>query len=148
MLALLVASAALAGCSSQSGARSADAVARARIDVDQRLAGRWKLRSFVPDTQLDPVLQSMLVFHQESLSIVFQQGRLQAQSPGLTFDRAYRIDDPLDEWFKLTITDDQGVGYQNLGQFDDAGRITFRSLTPPWKGTGVLEREGAALDAH
>jgi hypothetical protein len=139
----LVAIAVLVGCSA-GGGHGVDDVTRARIAVDQRLAGRWKLVSFVPDEQLNPVMSAMVAFQHDRLVVTFDRGRIRSESASLTFDRAYRIEDPTKVPFRLILTDEQGVSYETYSSFDQAGRLHFRSVTAPWKGRGMLQREDPA----
>ena len=124
------------------GDRSADALEQARREVDQRLSGRWRLVSFTPETPLNPALQTLLAFQSGRLIAVFEAGRVRAEAPGITFDNAYRIQQPEGDKFQIVIIDPQGVSYVSGCQFDDKGRLLFRSWSEPWIGSGVLERQG------
>lgn len=147
-LVLSLACLALASAACSAGTRhGADDVARARIQLDQRLAGRWKLISFIPDSQLSPAVHAMVTYQHDRLIVEFSHGRVRSASPSVTFDRSYRIEDPTRVPFRVILIDEQGVGYETICQFDEAGRLHFHSITDPWKGRGVLEREGAGLGA-
>jgi len=137
---------AAAGCSSGSG-RGPQAVAQARLEIDRDMAGSWKLASFVPDEPLNPVMSAMLAMQHDQLLVVFERGTVRSSSPTLSFERRYRIEDPQKVPFRVILTDEQGVSYDTLCSFDHAGRLHFQSLSPPWKGQGILTREGAGLDA-
>jgi hypothetical protein len=142
----VIAGATACGCSSGSG-RGAQDVAQARMEIDQRIAGAWRLASFVPDEPLNPVMTTILAMQNDQLVVVFERGVVRSASPSLTFERSYRIEEPQKAPFRVVLTDEQGVAYDTLCSFDHAGRLHFQSLSPPWKGRGILEREGAGLDA-
>ena len=142
---LLFASVAV-GCAASPKSRQ-DYLTQARIQVDQRLQGRWKLVSFIPESQLSPAVGTLLAFQNDRLVVEFQHGRVRSASPSVTFDRTYRIEDAHKIPFIVWLVDEQGVGYETVCEFDDGGRLHFHSITDPWKGRGVLEREGASLGA-
>jgi hypothetical protein len=133
------------GCGSGSnGAQGPNAAAAARAQVDQRIAGVWRLQSYVPDAQLSPAM--LLGMQSERIVVRIENGRVRSASSTLTFDRAYRIAaDPNRDKFKLFIRDDAGVEYESVCEFDEGGRVLFYTITPPWRGRGVLEREGPAM---
>ena len=58
--------------------------------------------------------------------------------------RRYRVAEVKGDNFTVFIKDDTGVEYESLCQFDEAGRVHFQTVTAPWVGRGVLERQGAA----
>ena len=120
-----------------------DSVAAANACVEQRIAGVWRLTSYVPNQRLSPAL--LLGMQSDKVVVRFDRGVLRSETTSLTFERNYRIADVKGNTFKMFISDDQGVQYESVCQFDEGGRINFQTLTAPWVGRGVLEREGTAL---
>lgn len=144
-LALLPASAAGAlslGCGGARGPGQADASAEAIASVDARTRGAWLLQSFVPDTPLEPMLQTMLDFQFGRLVIRLDGKRLVAESPGVHVDRAYRISEVKGDQFKLTSLDAQGVPYESTCMFLPDGRVEIHSTTSPWRGVALVSRAG------
>ena len=135
--ALLLAS----GCSGASGSMSP--VDSANAETVQRLLGYWRLQSYVPDSTLSPAL--LLSMKGDAIMVRVEQGRIVSASDALTFDRTFRIKDAAGERFKMFIADEVGVEVENQCEFDVAGNIAFRTVTPPWTGQGVLAREGSPL---
>ncbi len=132
------------GCGSGAkGPYGPDAAAVARAHIDQRIAGVWRLQSYVPDAQLSPAM--LLGMQAERIVVRVESGRLTSASTTLTFDRAYRIADVQGDKFRFFIRDDTGVDYESACELDEAGRLMFYTLTAPWRGRGVLEREGPAM---
>jgi hypothetical protein len=140
VLAALLAALACSACSgSQAGLDSAEA---ARAAVDQRIAGVWRLTSYVPAQSLSP---AMLFGLSDKIVVRFERGLIRSETTSLTFERQYRVTAAQGDTFRIIIKDDQGVEYESICQFDEGGRIHFQTITAPWTGRGVLEREGNAL---
>jgi len=87
----------------------------------------------------------LLGMQAERIVVRVESGRLTSASTTLTFDRAYRIADVQGDKFRFFIRDDTGVDYESACELDEAGRLMFYTLTAPWRGRGVLEREGPAM---
>jgi hypothetical protein len=135
----LVLALAFAGCS---GSLEADP-ATATAELQQRLEGRWRLTSYVPDMTLSPAM--LLTLQADTIVVSFDQGRVRTDSIGLQFDRGYRLQPVSDDTFKIFIRDDQGIEYESVCRFDTAGNLQFQTITSPWTGRGVLQRDGATL---
>ena len=134
----------LLACSACSGAGAGMTGAQAaEQQVDQRLDGVWRLQSYVPAAALSPAL--LLSMTSDSILVRFEKGIIRNANDSLTFERKYRITNVKERNFTLFISDDTGVEYENQCQFDDSGRVIFQTITPPWTGRGVLEREGPAI---
>ncbi|MBI4956830.1 MAG: hypothetical protein HY908_32735 [Myxococcales bacterium] len=145
-LGLALAALGLAGaCQPSATVDPAEYLARARLQIDQRLAGHWKLVSFVPGDTLSPVMAALLSFQFDRLRVEFRNGHMYASSPGIRTERRYRIDQPQGDLFRLVMLDEQDIDYHASCELDQAGRLVFQSETSPWKGRGVLAREDAAL---
>lgn len=134
-------------CGSAGGSPGAEDAAQQRVALERQLVGPWKLVSFVPAEPLDPVLTTVLAAQDSPLVVVFEDGRVRSASPSLSFERAYRIEQPGRVPFRVVLTDEQGVTYETRCSFDHANRLHFESSSPPWRGHGILAREGAGLDA-
>ena len=122
---------------------NADSASAAQAAVDQRISGVWRLTSYVPAAALSPVM--LLSMQSDKIAVRFDRGVLRSETTSLTFERQYRIADVSGDTFKIFIKDDQGVEYESICQFGQGGRIHFQTLTNPWTGRGVLEREGTAF---
>ncbi|MBW2453995.1 MAG: hypothetical protein JRI68_05780 [Deltaproteobacteria bacterium] len=132
------------GCGSASNdPQGPDAAAVARAHISQRITGVWRLQSYVPESSLSPAM--LLGMQSEKIVVHIQGGRVRSANRTLTFDRAFRIANVQEERFTLFISDDTGVEYESACELDTAGRLLFYSLTAPWRGRGVLEREGGAM---
>lgn len=141
LAAWLLAGSLLAGCSGASpGLTGPEA---AQMEVQQRLAGVWRVTSYIPDQTLSPAL--LFSMQADKILIRFDRGRLRSASSGLTFDRAYRLANVGDKSFTIFILDDNGVEYESRAVFDESGNIQFQTVTPPWTGRGALQREGPAM---
>jgi hypothetical protein len=135
---------AIVGCAPARGARSPEVDAQAIASADARLKGAWRLRSFVPETPLEPMLEALVRFQYEHLIVRFDGQRLVADSPGLHVDRAYRIHEASGDRFKLTSFDEQGVAYETECFFVGRDALEIRSMTSPWRGIATIARAGAA----
>ena len=114
----------------------------AQADVARRSAGVWRLIGFTSDEQLSPAL--LLGLRTGAVMVRFENGHMLSASTALRFDRPYRIDKVGDNRFTLYVKDDAGVEYESSCELDTGGRLIFHSLTAPWRGRGVLQREGVA----
>ncbi|HHH29616.1 MAG TPA: hypothetical protein ENK57_14895 [Polyangiaceae bacterium] len=111
--------------------------------VQNRLAGVWRVTSYIPDHTLSPAL--LLSMQSDKILVRFDQGRLRSATTGLTFDRAYRIGNVQGAVFSVFILDESGVEYESRARFDEGGNIQFQTVTEPWTGRGLLQREGPAI---
>jgi hypothetical protein len=134
---------ALTGCGPQTAANDPNGQIAAQQNVQARIAGVWRLTSYVPESELSPVL--LFTMQADKISVRFEDGHIRSMSSGMDLDRAYRLGDVQGASFKIFIADGEGVEHESQCQFDRAGRILFYTVTPPWRGRGVLEREGAAM---
>ncbi len=132
------------GCSSQ--ANDVNYAEIQKREVNQQVAGVWRLMSYVPDEQLSVAL--LLSMQSDRIVVRFEDNRIKSATSLLTFDRAYRIDSVYDNGFKLFIQEDNGVEYEVFAKLDKTGRLLFEARTAPWRGSGVLEREGSAFDTQ
>lgn len=130
------------GCSSAQS--TADFAELQKREVNEQIAGVWRLTSYVPDEQLSMAL--LLGLQSERIVIRFEDNRIKSATAMLSFDRPYRIDSVYDNGFKLFIQEeDTGVQYEVFARVDNTSRLVFQARTAPWRGHGVLEREGGAL---
>lgn len=130
------------GCSG-SGPRTADEVAAENRNVDGRLQGAWRIGEFKPDEPLGPVLEEMLVYHQGQMIIHFEGGRMWADSPGISFDRRYQVQNAMGDRFQIVAYDDTGTPQLSYCDFEPDGSLRVW-MTSPWKGVGTLLRVGVA----
>ena len=114
-----------------------------RAALAQRLAGTWRVTSYVPATGLGALLMKTL--RAEDLVIEFANGRVRSASSSFALDRQFRLVPLANDSFQMFIVDEQGVEYESLARFDQAGRILFETKTEPWIGSGVLQRQGPAF---
>jgi hypothetical protein len=136
----------LMGCGPQSSANGASDQLAAQQGMQQRIGGAWRLTSYVPESDLSPMM--LLTMQADKIGVRFEEGRVRSASAGMQLDRAYRLADVQGNNFKIYIADGQGVEHESQCQFDRSGRLLFYTVTPPWRGRGVLEREGAAMGAQ
>ena len=139
-LSLAVAVVLASGCGSEAqGPRSAEQVAAANREVDARLLGAWRIGSFTPDEPLGPTLEAMLAYHKQIMVVRFENGRIRADSPGITFDRRYEVRNADGLQFQLVAYDDTGTPQLSYCSFETNGSLRV-SMTSPWKGVGTLVR--------
>ena len=115
----------------------------AQAQISQRITGVWRLQSYVPESSFSPAM--LLGMQSETIVVNVEGGRIRSANRSLTFDRAFRVANVQGERFTLFISDDTGVEYESACELDSAGRLLFYSLTAPWRGRGVLEREAATM---
>ncbi|HHH11034.1 MAG TPA: hypothetical protein ENK23_03050 [Sorangium sp.] len=129
------------GCSgAQPGVDDTEVQKRA---VNAQLAGVWHLEHYTPNEQLSVAL--LLSMQSERIVVRFEGGRVKSANALLTFDRPYRIDSVYDNGFKMFIhEEDTGVEYEVVARFERPGRLLFQARTAPWRGQGVLQRDGGA----
>lgn len=138
--ALVVALALGAGCGpSATGLKSPEEIAAQNRDVDARLQGAWRIGGFKPDEPLGPTLDAMLAYHESVMVVYFANGRIHADSPGITFDRRYEVRNADGDLFQLVAWDDTGTPQLSYCSFDPDGSVRVW-MTSPWKGVGTLVR--------
>jgi hypothetical protein len=115
---------------------------QSRAAVDTRLqSGPWRLASWRPDDALEPMLASLLAQQYATMTIVFANGRLHADSPTVHIDRAYAVVQATGPQFVVVTTDELGGTLRTSGQFsDDGSALYFRGEIEPWRGNGELRR--------
>lgn len=128
------------GCGAAPMAVPNDPAAENR-QVEERLAGNWKIHDFTPDVALGPALDAMLAFHKERMVVSFAGGRVVAQSPGITLDRRYEVKDTSEDRFRLIAYDETGTPQDSYCNFTPEGSLRIRT-TSPWLGVGILVRAG------
>jgi hypothetical protein len=132
----------LVGCSGSTGVASTPDAERDA--VEKRMGGVWRLTGYVPEKDLSPKL--LLSLQSEKIVLRFDDGRVQSATEAIEFDRRVRIADAVGDSFKLFIEDDEGIEQEARCAFDENGNLTFEIVTEPWRGRGVLSREGPAFD--
>ena len=100
-----------------------------------------------PTALLGLLYTIVLMFSMQGDKIVvrFEQGRVRSATSALTFDRPFRVTHAQGRNFNVVISDEDGIEVESRCQWDDGGRILFETITAPWVGRGVLEREGPAM---
>ncbi len=111
--------------------------------MDQRIHGVWRLTNYIPVQDLPPEL--LLAMQSDKSMMRLENGKVRSVSSSLQFQQSYRIDRVNGDTFHLFITDDKGVEHESVCQLDNLGSMSFEALREPWKGRGVLTREGTAL---
>ena len=122
------------GCGSKQGA-AADPV----ISATERLQGRWKVRSFTPEAQLDAPLQGFLNAQLGALIVTFTGADYVASGPGIDVSGRFKIWSAGNDQLSGTVYDQTNVAYRISGQFQGP-LFQFRSFDPPWRGQGELAR--------
>jgi hypothetical protein len=111
--------------------------------MNQRIGGVWRLINYIPDEELSPAL--LLSMQGDKILVRFENGTVRSLSSGLDFERRYRIDGVNGNTFTLFVEEEGGITYQVVGQLDGLGTMNFQVMTEPWRGRGVLTREGPAI---
>jgi hypothetical protein len=132
----------LAACSSAPARAPVDASALAIAETNARLRGTWVLVGYDPAIPPEPIMASLLAAQRERMTARFDGQRVQAEGVGFRVDRHYRVTEVVGPRFKMTIWDDQGIGTDTEGQLEPDGTLQFATLTPPWRGRGMLRRVG------
>ncbi|MFO0618624.1 MAG: hypothetical protein U0414_38890 [Polyangiaceae bacterium] len=138
LVGLAVGSVGLGGCSG-GGPRTADEIELENRNVDARLQGSWRIGEFKPDQPLGPVLDDMLAYHQQQMIIHFGSGRMWADSPGISFDRRYQVQNAMGDRFQIVAYDDTNTPQLSYCDFEPDGSLRVW-MTSPWKGVGTLVR--------
>jgi hypothetical protein len=105
----------------------------------ERLRGSWLLAEFRPEQQLEPVLASLLGVQIGRLTVFLDGTNLTAQGVGVRANRQYTVDTASGDQFTATVIDPMGMKYGVAGAFVGQ-EIAFTSQTPPWRGSGRLQR--------
>lgn len=105
----------------------------------QRLQGKWRVQTFVPETQLEAPLQGLLNSQLGQMTLTFTGSDYAAAGPGINFTGRFQLQSAEGELLNGSFIDSTGVAYRVSGQFDGA-LFRFRSYDSPWRGEGTLER--------
>jgi len=105
----------------------------------ERLRGSWLLVEFRPEDRLEPVLASLLGVQIGRLTVFLDGTNLTAQGVGVRANRQYVVNTAGGDQFTLTIVDPMGMKYGVAGSFVGQD-LVFTSQTPPWRGSGRLQR--------
>jgi hypothetical protein len=107
--------------------------------ASERLRGSWLLVEFRPEDQLEPVLASLLAVQIGRLTVFLDGTNLTAQGVGVQANRQYSLITATTDQFTANIVDPQGMKYGVSGAFLGQD-VVFTSQTPPWRGSGRLQR--------
>jgi hypothetical protein len=138
----LVLSLCAAACTGADSA-TANAPPTATGVVDAKITGVGWVTNYIPEKELSPAL--LLSMQSDKIMVRFEEGTVRTVSSSINFERRYRITDISGETFHIIVEDEGGIEYDAVCQLDDLGSMSFQSLTDPWKGRGVLTREGPSL---
>jgi hypothetical protein len=105
----------------------------------QRLQGRWRVKTFVPESQLEAPLQGLLNAELGQLTVTFTGSDYTAVGPGINISGRYQLQTAANDLVSASFIDSTGVAYRVSGQFDGA-LFRFHSYDSPWRGDGTLER--------
>ncbi len=131
------------GCGEANTPFDAQAPDAQDTSIDARIDGVWRLTNYIPEKELSPeVLMNM---QSDSILVRFEQGTVRSLSSSLQFERKYRIATVRGDTFHLFVEASEGVEVESVCELNDQGTLSFEALTDPWKGRGVLSREGTAL---
>lgn len=114
------------------------------LEVEEKISGVWRVTNYIPEKELSPAL--LMAMQSDKIMVRFEEGTVRSISPSLQFERRYRIADVNGDTFHLFIEDKGGIEYESVCQLDNLGSMSFQTVTEPWRGRGVLTREGPALD--
>jgi hypothetical protein len=130
--------AALTSCSHEQGVIK-DARAEAAVGAAQRLQGKWTLVAYQPDVPLETALQLLLNAQLGHLVVEFNGNNLTAQGPGVTINRAYKIDEAYENHFKATVIDPYGVGIESSCDFS-GNQLVANGMNAPWRGRATFNK--------
>lgn len=99
-----------------------------------RLRGAWKLDSFISEQPMSDALNDVLG---PETQIRFSDAQVSLSGSTAALD--YTLTDPNGDGATIYLHTEGGIAYEVVGQFSGEV-INFRSMTPPWRGTGVLVR--------
>jgi hypothetical protein len=116
-----------------------DAAARQVADAGERLKGPWILVDYRPEVGLEPMLAQLLAMQVGHLTAQFDGTQMSATGIGVQATRTYRITQASGDLIQVVLYDPSGESYEATAVFD-GDRLRFNALTPPWRGTGVLQR--------
>jgi len=134
-LALMAISLVACGGTGEEPTSPAQKIARA----EERLRGSWLLVEFRTVDRLEPVLASLLGVQIGRLTVFLDGTNLTAHGVGVRANRQYTVDTAGGDQFTATIVDPMGMKYGVTGAFVGQD-IAFTSETPPWRGSGRLQR--------
>jgi hypothetical protein len=129
----------LAALSLVSCGASGSAPRDARPTANQRLQGDWTLMNFRPETQLEPMLQSLLALQFGIMVVSFDGQQVTGMGPGINVRRRYEISEAYLDSVKLIVSDETGARYRGSGEFRGEDFL-FTSIDSPWRGQGSLRR--------
>jgi hypothetical protein len=131
----LVLACSLPGCGPKQGGGGSDGI----IVATQRLQGKWRVQTFVPEAQLEAPLQGLLAAELGQLTLTFTGSDYNAVGPGINVTGRFQLQTAEGELLSGSFIDSTGVAYRVSGQFE--GQLfRFRSYDSPWRGQGTLER--------
>jgi hypothetical protein len=116
-----------------------DVRAEANANAAQRLQGRWVLTSFEPQVPLEPVFQLILTAQIEHMVVEAKGQTLNAQGPGLSVTRTFRVEEAYLDHFRATVFDAYGVGVDTMGDFM-GNTVVVNALTGPFRGRAGFRR--------
>lgn len=131
------------GCEPTSAKPPVDASVVDQATIERRLIGAWRIGYFRPDAPLGGALDAMLAFHQPIMVVRFENQRMRAESPGITFDRRYEVRGVEGDRFHLISYDETGTPQDAFCSFQPDGSLKVY-MTSPWKGEGLLVRAASA----
>lgn len=136
-LALSLAAITSVSCSREGAIR--DASAESAASAVQRLAGQWMLTTYQPEMALEPNLQLLLSAQLGHMVVTFSGTTLDAQGPGVGFNRTFRVTEAYGDHFKATVYDSAGIGIDSVCDFS-GNTLIANGMTPPWRGRSTFTR--------
>jgi len=116
-----------------------DARAEAATTAAQRLQGKWTLVSYQPEVPLESALQLLLNAQLGRMVVEFSGAKVNAQGPGVTVARTFRIDEAYENHFKATVVDQFGVGIESSCDFT-ANQLIANGMNAPWRGRATFNK--------
>jgi hypothetical protein len=109
------------------------------LAATQRLQGKWRVTTFVPEAQLEAPLQGLLNAELGQLTVTFTGSDYTAVGPGINISGRYELQTAANDLVSASFIDSTGVAYRVSGRFDGP-LFRFHSYDSPWRGDGTLER--------
>jgi len=129
----------LAACGGAQGAGPRDATQETIANAAQRLAGKWMIVRYDPDTSLEPTVALLVQSQLGKMVVTIAGDVLTAEGPGLSVTRRIRITSAYGDHFDAQLVDSYGVAYDTSDEFQ-GNQLVVGALGSPWRGKALLQR--------
>ena len=137
--ALLVLVVALAACGGAHDAGPRDATQEMVASAAQRVAGKWLLVRYDPETRLGAVVSAFVQSQIGQMTVTIDGDVLTAQGPGVNVTRRIKISAAYGDHFDAQIVEPSGVGYDTSDELQ-GDKLIVGALALPWRGKALFTR--------